>query len=81
MTLRILLFALVVATMAAFGLFTQASAHPHGAPHWGSHGGHWGHGWHGGGYGGPGIYGGWGDDDYDCGWRWAGHHRRVWVCD
>jgi len=79
MALRILLFALVVATMASFGFFTQASAHPHGGGgggHWGHGGGHWGgHGWHGGGWGGDDD-----DGDYDCGWRrW--HGRRVWVCD
>jgi hypothetical protein len=70
MTLRILLFSLVVATVAAFGLFTQASAHPHGGG-WDHH--HH-HGWHGG--------GGWGDwdDDGDCYWtRW--HGRRVRVCE
>jgi hypothetical protein len=74
MILRTLLFALIVATIAAFGFFNQASAHPHGGGgHWG-HGGHWGgHGWHGGGWGGD-------YDDGDCYWtRW--HGRRVWVCD
>ena len=78
MILRTLLFTLIVAAIAAFGLFTQASAHPHVGPHWGGHGGHWGgHGWHRGGWGGEDLD----DDDYGCGWRWAGHHRRVWVCD
>jgi Spy/CpxP family protein refolding chaperone len=74
--LRILLFALAVAAMAAFGLFTQASAQQY----WGGH--HWGHGgWH---HGGPGGYGWrgrwqWGEDE-DCGWRWY-RHRQAWVCD
>jgi hypothetical protein len=73
MILRTLLFILIVATIAAFGLFTQANAHPHGGGHWPGGFGHYHH--HGGGY----IDGDWDDDEF-CGWH-IRHHRRVWVCD
>ena len=63
---------LSLAAVAAVSLGAAALA-PSPAAAWGFHGGY---GWHGGGYG----WGGGGYDDEDCGWRWIGHHRRVWVC-